>query len=72
MATTIQDFVDLIAAKAGVDPATAEAAVGTILSAIQQEGDATKVGQLFNQIPGAAHLAQKYPVVVGLGERLDR
>ena len=67
MATTIQDFVDSIATKAGVDPATAETAIGTILSAIQQEGDATKVGQLFNQIPGAADLAQKHAVVVGSG-----
>ena len=67
MATNIQDFVDLIATKAGVDPATAETAIGTILSAIQQEGDATKVGQLFNQIPGAADLAQKHAVVVGSG-----
>jgi hypothetical protein len=30
-------------------------------------GDATKVGQLFNQIPGAADLAQKHAVVVGSG-----
>ena len=56
MATSIQDFVDTIAIKASIDPAAAETAVGTILSAIQQEGDATKVSQLFNQIPGAAEL----------------
>jgi hypothetical protein len=65
--TTIQDFVDAIATKAGIDPATAETAIGTILSAIQQEGDTAKVGQLFNQIPGAADLAQKHAVVVGSG-----
>jgi len=67
MATTNQNFVDSIATKGGVDPATAETAIGTILSAIQQEGDATKVGRLFNQIPGAADLAQKHAVVVGSG-----
>src|SRR6187200_2812277 len=67
MATSIQDFVDTIAVKASIDPAAAETAVGTILSAIQQEGDATKVSQLFNEIPGAADLAQKHPVVVGAG-----
>ena len=66
--TTIQDFVDAIATKAGIDPPKAEAAVGTILSAIQQEGDAAKVGQLLNQIPGAADLAQKHVVVVGSGD----
>ena len=65
--TTVQDFVDAIATKASIDPVTAETAVGTILSAIQQEGDATRVGQLFDEIPGAADLAQKHPVVVGAG-----
>ena len=66
MATaTIQDFVDQIATKASIDPASAEDAVGTILSAIQQEGDAAKVSQLLNQIPGAAELAQKHVVTVG-------
>ncbi len=65
--TTIQNFVDTIAAKANVDPAAAETAVGTILSAIQQEGDAAKVTQLFNHLPGAADLAQKHPVIVGSG-----
>ncbi|MGO8843032.1 MAG: hypothetical protein ACLQF1_18455 [Methyloceanibacter sp.] len=68
MATaTIQSFVDAIAVKADIDPAAAETAVGTILSAIQQEGDPAKVTQLFNQIPGAADLAQKHAVVVGSG-----
>jgi Protein of unknown function VcgC/VcgE (DUF2780) len=68
MATTpIQDFIDAIAAKAAIDPAAAETAVGTILSAIQQEGDAAKVTQLFNHIPGAADLAQQHAVVVGSG-----
>jgi len=63
--TTIQSFVDAIAIKANIDPASAETAVGTILSAIQQEGDPSKVTQLFDQIPGAADLAQKHAVVVG-------
>src|SRR5262245_36071453 len=68
MATaTIQDFVDQIATKAAIDPASAEDAVGTILSAIQQEGDTAKVSQLLGQIPGAAELAQKHVVTVGSG-----
>jgi hypothetical protein len=66
-AATIQSFVDTIAAKAVVDPEAAETAVGTILSVIQQEGNAAKVAQLFNQLPGAADLAQKHAVVVGAG-----
>jgi hypothetical protein len=64
---TIQSFVDAIASKANIDQAAAEAAVGTILSAIQQEGDAAKVADLFNQIPGRADLAKQHPVVVGSG-----
>ena len=67
MTASIQSFVDAIAAKASVDPAVAETAVGTILSVIQQEGDAAKVGQLFQQLPGAAELAQKHAVVAGSG-----
>ena len=70
MRMTIQDFVDSVATKAGVDASTAETAVGTILSAIQQEGNSTKVGELFNQIPGAADLAQKHAVVIGGGGML--
>ena len=64
---TIQSFVDAIASKANIDQAAAETAVGTILSAIQQEGDAAKVADLFNPIPGRADLAKQHPVVVGSG-----
>ena len=45
------------------------AAGGTILSVIQQEGNAAKVAQLFKQLPGATDLAQKYAVVVGVWKR---
>ena len=48
---TIQTFVDAIATRANVDPTAAETAVGTILSVIQQEGDAAEVSQLFNYCP---------------------
>ena len=50
-----------------MDPAAAETAVGTILSVIQQEGNPSKVAQLFSALPGAADLAQKHPVVAGSG-----
>jgi hypothetical protein len=66
-AAIIQSFVDAIAVKANIDPEAAETAVGTILSAIQQEGNPAKVTQLFKQLPGAADLAQKRVVVVGSG-----
>src|SRR5690242_3419637 len=61
----IGDFVDTIATKAGVQPAAAETVVGTILSVIQQEGDGTKVGKLFDQIPGASDLAKQHVVTAG-------
>jgi predicted transcriptional regulator with HTH domain len=64
---TIESFVDGVAKRSGIDPAAAEAAVGTILSVIQQEGESSKVAQLFNDLPGAADLAQKHPVVSGAG-----
>ena len=53
--------------KAGLDAAAVETVVGTILSAIQQEGDATKVGQLFSQLSGPVELAQQYVVTAGSG-----
>ena len=64
--TTIQDFVDAIATKADIYLPKRKRPLDH-LSAIQQEGDAAKVGQLLNQIPGAADLAQKHVVVVGSG-----
>jgi hypothetical protein len=67
MAATIQSFVDEIAAKANIQPDAAETAVGTILFVIQKEGNATKVAQLFQQLPGATDLAQKHAVVAGSG-----
>jgi hypothetical protein len=43
--TTIESFVDDIAKRSNIHPAAAETAVGTILSAIQQEGNPSKVQQ---------------------------
>jgi len=65
--TTIESFVDEIARRSKIDPAAAETAVGTILAVIKQEGNSSKVAQLFNSLPGPADLAQKHPVVVGSG-----
>jgi predicted transcriptional regulator with HTH domain len=60
---TIDSFVDDVARRSNIDPAAAETAVGTILSVIQQEGNPSKVAKLFSDLPGAADLAQKHPVV---------
>ena len=64
---TIESFVDDVAKRSNIDPAAAETAVGTILSVIQQEGNPSKVAELFSDLPGAADLAQKHPVVSGSG-----
>jgi len=53
----LQQVIDTIAAKAGIDAAAAERAAGTILSVVQQEVDPSVSAQLFQKLPGAAELA---------------
>lgn len=53
----MQDLVDRIVAKTGLAPDIAEKAIGIMLSLVQNNGDASKVEQLFNAVPGAADLA---------------
>ncbi len=59
----ISDIVSTVSAKAGIDGAAAEHAVGTILSVLQHEVDGTSVQQLLAKIPGAADLAQRFDVM---------
>jgi hypothetical protein len=63
----LQQVVDLIAAKSGLDTGAAERAAGTILSVIQQEVDPALAAQLFQKLPGAAELADANAVVSGGG-----
>ena len=63
----IDSFIDDVAKRSNIDPAAAETAVGTILSVIQQEANASTVTELFDHLPGAADLAQKHAVVAGSG-----
>ena len=65
--TTIGNFVDDVARRSNIDPSAAEAAVGTILSVIQLEGNPSKVSALFEDLPGAAELAQQHAVMPGSG-----
>src|SRR5262245_40132808 len=53
----VQQVIDAVAAKAGLDQAAAERAAGTILSVIQQEVDPAVAASLFAKLPGAAELA---------------
>jgi hypothetical protein len=63
MAITAQDIVDQVATRLGLDQAAAENAVGTILSVIDHEAEGTSVDSLFDKIPGARDLAQRYDVM---------
>jgi hypothetical protein len=67
----IQQIVDAVAAKAGLDPSAAERAAGTILSVIQQEVDPTVARSLFAKIPGAAELAAANAVNASSGGTLS-
>jgi hypothetical protein len=64
---SLQTTVDQIAASTGIDAATAERAVGIILSVIQQEADPRVALQVFAALPGAAELATANQVTVDKG-----
>ena len=53
----MQDLTDQVAEKLGVDEATAERCVGILLSLVRTHGDQSKVGELFDKLPGAGELA---------------
>ena len=59
----VQDIVNTVSQKAGLDQATTEKVVGTIFSVLEHEAEGTSVSSFFAQIPGADALAQKYDVV---------
>jgi len=63
----IQQVIDTIATKTGLDPAAAERAAGTILSVIQQEVDPKVAASLFDKLPGAADLAAANAVSASSG-----
>jgi hypothetical protein len=67
----IQQVIDTVAAKAGLEPAAAERAAGTILSIIQQEIDPTVAQSLFAKIPGATELAAANAVNASSGGSLS-
>ncbi len=58
----IQQVIDNIANAAGIDPAAAERAAGTILSVIQGELDPATSEALFQKLPGASELADQNAV----------
>ncbi len=49
-----------IASRLGIDESLAEKAVGIVMSLIRDNADDDKVSQLFDQLPGAADLAERF------------
>jgi len=56
----MQELIARIATKTGLDAASAEKAVGIILSLVKTQGNQQKVAELFSRLPGAAELADRY------------
>ncbi|MBZ9748679.1 hypothetical protein LB516_25940 [Mesorhizobium sp. CO1-1-7] len=59
----VQDIVNTVSQKAGLDQATTEKVVGTIFSVLEHEAEGTSASSFFAKIPGADALAQKYDVM---------
>ena len=53
----MSDLIDRVATASGLDPATAEQAVGKILAFLQKEGPTEDVARVLAAIPGATDLA---------------
>ena len=56
----MEELIVNIASKFGIGEEMAEKAVGILMSLVQNNADDGPVGQLFDQLPGAAGLAEKY------------
>lgn len=63
----IQQVIDAVATKTGLDTAAAEHAAGTILNVIQQEVDPAVAASLFDKMPGASDLAAANAVSAASG-----
>ncbi|MEL6374042.1 MAG: hypothetical protein AAFR04_08735 [Pseudomonadota bacterium] len=55
----MQDLIQNIVGRLGLDPAIAEKAVGYVLSLLQQHGPADKVQSMLGAMPGASDLISK-------------
>jgi hypothetical protein len=56
----MQDLIDRVVKKTGLDAAKAEKALGIMLSLVKTQGNQQKVEELFAKLPGAAALAAKH------------
>jgi hypothetical protein len=53
----MQDLIEHVIHRTGLDPETAERAIGIMLSLVKSQGDQAKVDTLFEKLPGASDLA---------------
>lgn len=56
----MDEFVDEIAAKTGLDRSVAKRAVGVVLGFLRREGPPAEVASLMEKLPGAQALADQY------------
>ena len=73
----MNEVVDQIAAKAGIDPELAEKAIGMILGFLQREAADGPIARMIEAIPGASELVAQYNGegaggggIMGLGQQL--
>ncbi len=60
MELPVEELVTLVTQKTGLDAARAEKALGIMLSLVKNQGDKTKVEELFAKLPGSADLMAKH------------
>jgi hypothetical protein len=63
----MNELVEQLAAKAGIDKAVAEKAIGIILGFLRKEGPSDKVQALIDRIPGAESAVEASNKSGGLG-----
>ncbi len=56
----MEELINRVSTRLGIDRALAERAIGIVLGLVQQHGDKAKVREMFQQLPGADALAQHY------------
>lgn len=56
----MQDLIDKISTETGLDAATAERALGIMLSLVRTQGNQARVAELFARLPGATELADRH------------
>lgn len=56
----MDELINRVVTNVGLDPATAQQAIGMILGFLQKNGPAEDVGAMLNAMPGAAELAAQH------------